>query len=106
VSQHVRTCSVPGCTAKHVARGFCSVHYKREVSRAGAERRSTAIPIHLEDVEWMADTGETWLGAASRLGVHPKTLERRLHRDGRYDLVTRLRSRETSTRPTQGDTAA
>lgn len=105
-----RLCSVDGCDDRHVARGYCATHYKQQVTRAGAKRRSA--PIHIEDVEWMAETGEVWTEAAKRLGVHPKTLERRLARAGRQDLVTTLRTREngfayTTTTPTnQGDTAA
>ena len=48
---------------------------------------------HIEDIEWMAETGESLDGAAARLGVRPASLERRLERMGRHDLVQRLRRR-------------
>ena len=48
---------------------------------------------HIEDIEWMAETGESLDGAAARLGVRPASLERRLERMGRHDLAQRLRCR-------------
>lgn len=48
----------------------------------------------VEDVEWMAATGECFWMAATRLQMRPDTLERRLLRAGRYDLVTALRERQ------------
>jgi hypothetical protein len=44
----------------------------------------------LEDVEWMAETGETMPGAAARLRIHPQTLRQNLDRAGRRDLWARL----------------
>jgi len=87
-------CKVDGCLAKHCARGYCNAHYKREIARADIERRSP--PIHIEDVEWMAETGETWFLAAERLGVKENTLLRHLERAGRYDLVRKLQRREVA----------
>lgn len=84
-------CKVEGCDEKHQARGFCNRHYKREIYRAGVTRRRP--PIHLEDVEWMADTGETWERAAERLDVKPNTLLRYLERAHRYDLIRKLQRR-------------
>lgn len=45
----------------------------------------------VEDAEFMARTGETWPRAAERLGYTTRSLERILHRAGRYDLVTHLK---------------
>jgi hypothetical protein len=50
----------------------------------------------IEDCEFMADNRETLTGAAARLGYASRdSLERVLHRAGRYDLVTRLKAPET-----------
>lgn len=84
-------CRVDGCERKHLARGYCNTHYKREIVRADVDRRSA--PIHLEDVEWMAETGEKWTGAIHRLGVKESTLERFLERAERQDLIRKLRRR-------------
>lgn len=86
-----KVCTYPSCDRKHAARGFCQHHYKREITRAGVDRRSP--PIHIEDVEWMAETGETWLRAIDRLGVKENTLKRHLERAGRYDLIRRMQRR-------------
>lgn len=84
-------CIVDGCDGKHLARGYCNVHYKRVVIRGLDAEGSPRI--HLEDVEWMADTGETWLIAVERLGVKENTLLRHLERAGRYDLIRKLQRR-------------
>lgn len=44
----------------------------------------------LENCQWLAETGESWLGAAARLGVTPTALEKRLWRLGAYGLAGRL----------------
>ncbi len=44
----------------------------------------------LEDVRWLAETGESWLGAATRLQLSPTALEQRLRRVGAHDLTRRL----------------
>jgi hypothetical protein len=62
-----------------------------QVRNAAASRAA-----FIEDVEFLADTGERWSNALRRMGYEgrPDSMERRLHRAGRYDLVTRLRDRE------------
>lgn len=50
--------------------------------------------LHLEDIEWMDETGETWAGAVTRLHAKPKTVEQFLYRAGRPDLIARLKSRQ------------
>ncbi len=44
----------------------------------------------LEDVRWLAETGESWLGAAARLGVTPTALEKRLWTLEAHALTGRL----------------
>lgn len=62
--------------------------------------RTSATPIDelVEDVTWMLDGGETSVDAiARRVHTTPGSLERRLYRAGREDLVARLeRDRDRS----------
>ncbi len=63
----------------------------------------------LEDVEWLAETGETWLGAAQRLGLTPAALAKRLRTLGASGLAVRLsgfNAWNTSGRRRQRGTAA
>jgi len=48
----------------------------------------------LEDVEFMASTGASFVEACQRLNTAADALENRLRRAGRVDLLTRLRSRD------------
>lgn len=75
------------------------------MSTATATRASTLAALAardslVEDVQWLAETGECWSQAVIRTGYHghPEALERRLTRAGHYDLVTTLRRRELSER--------
>lgn len=87
-----RICTIPGCGRPHVAKGFCGPCYKRGGEPA---TRTSMDSVHLDDVAWMANTGETWTGAVARLGVKAKTLEKWLKDRGAYDLAVRMRARET-----------
>lgn len=99
--EHVRcprgeTCRVDDCIRKPHARGLCNAHYKRKVLNQDMNARVMLTADHLEDVEWMAETGEVFHRAAERLGVKPATLERFLQRRGRRDLIDALRRREVA----------
>lgn len=48
----------------------------------------------LEDLEFMADTGECLTGACRRLGLNVAALEKWLRDRGRGDLYNRLSARE------------
>lgn len=48
----------------------------------------------IEDIEWMLDSRECLAMAAQRLHMKPDSLERRLERAGRCDLVARLRANQ------------
>jgi transposase-like protein len=50
----------------------------------------------LEDVAWMAETGETLSGAARRLGMEAESLAVWLRRRGAFDLCRTLRGREAA----------
>jgi hypothetical protein len=55
------------------------------------------IEAVIEDCEFLADTGETFMNAARRLGyANAKTLDRTLWRARRGDLVARLKANEAS----------
>jgi hypothetical protein len=55
-------------------------------------------PALVEDVAWLAETGESLSGAAVRLGyTDARALERALYRAGRTDLFHTLRRREERT---------
>lgn len=84
-----RTCGVDGCTNKHLARGYCSTHYGHHV--LGKQSREIDYAAFVEDVEWLAETGETWEGALRRLDIKPHAAERRLERAGRADLIAAFR---------------
>jgi hypothetical protein len=70
-------CKVDDCDRKHLARGYCNLHYKREIVRPG--RRSNWAPFkvedRIEDCQWMAEHGETLTGAAKRIGIGRPALE-------------------------------
>jgi transposase-like protein len=88
-----KPCTVEGCENKHLARGYCRRHYGNFVL---GQTPQPSRRIELEDIEWMAETGECWSRAAARLGVKPNTLQRKLEREGRYDLISALRRREVA----------
>lgn len=89
----MKVCDI--CGGPIFARTYCNAHYKRwhryGDPTAGYVRGST---INLEDVEWMAETGESLTGAAVRLGIKPGSLEKNLTDRGQRELLFRLRRRE------------
>lgn len=72
--------------ARHTLDGW--VH-----ANACPARKPAALdPEHIEDLAWMADNGESLEGAAKRLGVHQRTVERFLVGRGCRGLLQHLRS--------------
>lgn len=94
----MKTCTVPGCDTPLWAKGYCNPHYQRHRRYGSPYATPTGrrTSIHLEDVEFMADTGETFEGAAARLGVKPNSLEKHLARLGRRDLIHRFNHQLTA----------
>jgi hypothetical protein len=72
------------------------------VNRDQFAARRTA---RLEDLEFMAGTGETVPGAAARLHINPNTLREFLRTQDRIDLLARLLSNQDD-RPFAGPHAA
>ena len=88
-------CAINGCGKPRTARGLCKGHYMRKYRHGDlASTSPLRSEIHLEDIEWMAETGETWTGATTRLHAKPKTVEQFLYRSGRPDLIARLKARQ------------
>jgi hypothetical protein len=85
------TCAIDGCEQPRDARGWCQNHWK-QWRKHGHPLATRAI--ELEDVEWMAETGESFYGAAMRLGVKPGSLEKFLCGKQRQDLLRAMRGLE------------
>lgn len=58
----------------------------------------------LEDLRWMQASGENAAGAAARLGISEKALEKWCRRHGHHQLINTLTARNP--RPIRQDTAA
>jgi transposase-like protein len=58
----------------------------------------------LEDLHWMQATGENATGAARRLGITEKALEKWCRRHGHHQLINTLTARNP--RPIRQDVAA
>lgn len=91
-----RTCTIDGCHNPHEAHGYCSPHYQRMKRHGDPLGEGTLRPssIEVEDVEWMAQTGESLTGACRRLGRSAGTLQKAMARAGRSDLYRVLANRE------------
>lgn len=84
------------------SRNLCTPCGRAERKAAGRARdnaariadEDAAREQFLEDVEWMAETGECATGAARRLGMKREALEKRLKRADRSDLYRTLAARE------------
>lgn len=86
-----RICSIEGCTRRIEARGWCRRHWDAWRTHGDPLARNVLRDHDLEDLAFMAATGESWDGACRRLGVQPKTLERFAMRRGRHDLLAAFR---------------
>lgn len=61
-----------------------------EPCQADARGRGQLRSVYAEDVEWLADSGESLEAIATRLGVRTDSVEKALHRQGRVDLLHRI----------------
>lgn len=72
-----RVCSLEDCNQPHRARGYCGLHYGRVIK--GSQPRENWQPFdhtaRIEDVRWMAATGEGLTGAAKRVSISTAALE-------------------------------
>lgn len=84
-----RACGVEGCPDQHHANGYCMTHNRRwrkygdplhDIHTADADAR-------LEDLRWMAETGEGLTVASARVGEKVKTVEAFLRRYDRECLA-------------------
>jgi len=64
--------------------------------RIEAERQARVRDAFVEDVEWMAHTGESTEDVARRLGVRAQSVSKRLGNAGRSDLWEALRRNEVA----------
>lgn len=54
----------------------------------------TSVAARIEDLQWMADTGESLTGAAHRLAISTDALEKFCERHHVTHLARRLRARD------------
>lgn len=82
-------CAVSSCAKPRRKRQWCETHY------AQWKRHGHVVDPadRLEDIEFMAATGESFIGAAARLDMTPKALEKFLGRHRRTDLRATLIAR-------------
>lgn len=85
-------CAIEGCPNRRIGKGYCHGHYNR-LRQHG--HPLGGVRIHLEDIEWMVQTGEGLSGALTRLGCKRNTLETHLRRAGRSDLFSELVARDS-----------
>lgn len=90
-----RMCSVEDCDRKHHSRGYCLKHYHRAKDGGDPNRPPATVNTaeRLEDVRWMAETGENLDGAAQRLGMTVEALEKWCARHDKEALTTLIAAR-------------
>ncbi len=57
-------------------------------------RYEALTAARLEDLQWLVDTGESFSGAAARIGIDERALERWLRKHNAAHLYAALRARE------------
>ena len=69
------------------------------------ELAAIAAAERTEDVQWMADNGESLAGAAQRLGLKPDSLMEWLKDNGMRDIGDRMRARDPIVDPARTEHA-
>lgn len=95
VHQCPKSCSVEGCDRAYDSIGYCNTH-RRRFRKYGDPLVAPKLvnrDARLEDVRWMAETGESFTGAAARLGLKRDALENWLRRHD-PETLARLIARE------------
>jgi hypothetical protein len=77
-----------------LARGDLTETPMERMARETRERAAQALQEFVEDIEWMAHTGETSEGCAERRGVTLDAIRKRLATAGRLDLMDVFRRNE------------
>lgn len=92
---HVR-CPCVICRSPFEGRGStCSPRCRRRLAAKSQEaRRVAAERARIEDLAWMAETGESLTGAARRIGLSRESLERWMRQRDLRDVLAQLQSRE------------
>lgn len=90
-----RICGVTDCDGPRHAHGYCQPHSRRWLKYGDPMHESVTVNREgrLEDVRWMAETGECLDGAARRLGLSRNSLEKWLERNER-DVLKVLVARQ------------
>lgn len=89
-----------GCITRGraIANGWLDAHAwsPATIDDPDARPLTRRVRICIEDLQWMADTGESFTGACQRLRRPPPTVFRTLDRAHRLDLWRRLAAREAA----------
>lgn len=89
-----RPCGVTDCQRPHHSHGYCVMHMHRWLKHGDpTEGGRIDADARLEDLRWMADTGEGLSGASARIGAKVKTVEAFLRRHD-PDCLARLIAHE------------
>lgn len=81
-----------------IANGWLDAHAWSPATIDDPEARplTRRVRVCIEDLQWMAETGESFTGACQRLGRQPDTVFIALNRAHRLDLWRRLAAREAA----------
>lgn len=85
-------CTIDGCDRPHAGRGYCQPHYKRwyrygdPLGTPEVQQPRLLTADVVEDLDWMAQHGETLAGAADRISKHTD-IERTITPTELYDVL-------------------
>lgn len=81
-------------------------HTEADRRKCSAQRRSRQQQERREDIEWMAETGETFSGVAKRLGISIAALDRWLRHNDLLHIHRTLLARDPGATNARRRTAA